>query len=188
MSAVYKECRTCRKNPCPSSCFVFFVSGFGTFAILKVASGDEKKSDDSDKVLSEEEEQPTSPDDPSSACPFGEPGTDYLSSTKNVRKINKYLRSVGRVGIFDAAKPDANAVLGFGVFKPLHVDMPPEKFDSYESMGAHTLVHCRRDEKDIQAFVRVGGIESGQPVRVIFTSRDMHFFDYETGKALPISA
>lgn len=60
--------------------------------------------------------------------------------------------------------------------------------DVCEPMGAHTLVHCRCGDKDIQAFVRVGSIESGQSVRVTFTSRDMHFFDYETGEALPISA
>ncbi|MBR6459316.1 MAG: sn-glycerol-3-phosphate ABC transporter ATP-binding protein UgpC [Actinomycetaceae bacterium] len=56
--------------------------------------------------------------------------------------------------------------------------------DVCEPMGAHTLVHCRCGEKDIQAFVRVGSIESGQAVRVTFNVSDMHFFDYKTGEAL----
>lgn len=60
--------------------------------------------------------------------------------------------------------------------------------DVCEPMGAHTLVHCRCGEQEIRAFVGVGSIESGQSARVIFTSRDMYFFDYETGKALPIPA
>lgn len=60
--------------------------------------------------------------------------------------------------------------------------------DVCEPMGARTLVHCLCGEKDIQAFVRADSIESGQSVRVTFSSRDMHFFDYKTGEALPFSA